>query len=578
MDSLTHGSMLSKLSAIVGNAFAAYGADPALGRVTVSNRPDLCDVQCNGAFTAAKTLRKAPPEIANAIRELLAGNAAFREVSVAGGYLNLTLSDAFLIAESNQRLEAIQAETKLKVMVDYGGANVAKPLHVGHLRSAIVGESIKRLARSLGHETLGDVHLGDWGLQMGMIIHELSLRFPGVPAAEVPLTLEALDEIYPAASARSKTDPEYLEAARQATAKLQAGDPEYRALWRRIVELSIADLRTDYGKLDVFFELWYGESDVQDLIPEVVERLRSGGFTRVSDGALIVDVAEPDDKFEVPPLILQKADGAALYSTTDLATIEQRVRQYDPDLILYVIDKRQSLHLLQVFRCAYKTGIAPAKLAMEHTGFGTMNGPDGKPFKTRAGGTMKLKDLIAMVTTRAAERIAEAGVASELPQEEKDEIARQVGVATLKFADLSNTRMKDYVFDLDRFSAFEGRTGPYLLYTTVRTKSILRKAEERGFTAGELVAPRDAVERSVLLALSLFRDRVLSAFANRAPNDVADFAYELASLFARFYHEHHILSEEDAAVRASWLELVTRTRDTLVLALDLLGIEVPERM
>lgn len=570
------GSLLTKLSEITGAAFAEYGADFAFGRVIVSNRPDLCDVQCNGAFAAAKTLKKAPPQIANDIRERIASHPAFSNVEVAGGYLNLTLADDWLIAESDQRLDAIRAEQKLKIIVDYGGANVAKPLHVGHLRSAIIGESLKRICRSLGHDVIGDVHLGDWGLQMGMIIHELSLRFPGV--TDPPVTLEDLDEIYPTASAKSKTDEAYLNAAREATAKLQAGDPVYRALWRKIVNISVADLKNDYQKLETYFDLWYGESDVNDLIPPLIERLKRDGFAHESAGALVVDVAEPDDKQEIPPAILQKADGAVLYATTDLATIEMRVQEMHPNLILYVIDKRQSLHMLQVFRCAWKTGVAPQSLAMEHDGFGTMNGPDGKPFKTRAGGTMKLKDLIELVTTRAEERIEEANVATGLPEDERKEIARMVGVATLKFADLSNTRMKDYVFDIDRFSSFEGRTGPYLLYTAVRAKSILRKAEERDASLGTLIAPRDAVERDVLLSLALFRDKVLAAFANRAPNEIADYTYDLAARFARYYHEHHILSEENESIRASSLELVKRVLDTLVLSLDLLGIDVPERM
>jgi arginyl-tRNA synthetase len=586
MTSTSRGSILAKLSAIVGSAFAGHGSDASFGRVIVSNRPDLCDFQCNGAFAAAKVLRQPPPVIAEEIRQRLAGSTAFREISVVGGYLNLIANDALLLDESGEGLDAIRADEPQRIMIDYGGANVAKPLHVGHLRSAIIGESIKRICRALGHEVLGDVHLGDWGLQMGMIIHELSERFPGLAyfdkqsggpyPADAPVTFEELDEIYPAASAKSKTDPAYLDAARQATGELQDGRPGYRALWRSIVDLSIAELRTDYAKLDVFFDLWYGESDVNDRIAGIIGKLVAGGFAYRSQGALVVDVTEPDDKQEIPPLILQKADGAVLYATTDIATVEQRVDEFNPHLVLYVIDKRQSLHLVQVFRCVHKTGIAPPTMQLEHAGFGTMNGPDGKPFKTRAGGTMKLKDLIEMVTTRAAERIDEARVAAGLPEDERKDIAEKVGVATLKFADLSNTRIKDYVFDVDRFSSFEGRTGPYLLYTAVRAKSILRNAADGA--VGPLIAPRDEVERNILLLLSLYRDRVLVAFANRAPNEIADYAYELAAAFARFYHEHHILSEEDAAVRASWLELVRRVLETLTSALDLLGISVPERM
>lgn len=585
---IPHGSLLTRLSTIVGAAFSALGADAAFGRVQVSNRPDLCDVQCNGAFAASKVLGRPPADIAGELRARLAEHPAFREVTVAGPFLNMTLSDALLIDESGRGLDAIAAETPLKVMIDYGGANVAKPLHVGHLRSAIIGESVRRICRALGHDVLGDVHLGDWGLQMGMIIHEIRLRQPDLPCfgepadgpfpTTAPVTLEDLDEIYPSASGRSKTDPEYLEASRQATVLLQAGHKGYRALWRSIVDLSVADLRVDYDKLNVHFDLWYGESDADEYIAPVIERLKRDGFAVESQGALVVDVSEPDDKAEIPPVILQKSDGAALYSTTDLATIDMRVRKFGSDLVLYVIDKRQSLHMLQVFRCAWKTGLAPRTMQMEHIGFGTMNGPDGKPFKTRAGGTMKLKDLITLVTSRAEQRIAEAQVATGLPEDERKEIARMVGVATLKFADLSNTRLKDYVFDIDRFSSFEGKTGPYILYTAVRANSILRKADERAVQAGRLIEPRDGVERELLLTLSLFRDRVLSAFSGRAPNEIAEYAYDLASGFARYYHEHHILREEDEAVRASSLELVRRVRHTLGLSLDLLGIEVPERM
>lgn len=582
------GSLLGLLSAIVSEAFAAIGADPSFGRVLVSNRPDLCDMQCNGAFAAAKILRRPPPAIAEEVAQRLTGHPAFRDVAVAGGYVNLTLSDAWLLEESNRGVEAIAATQPLTIIVDYGGANVAKPLHVGHLRSAIIGDSLRRICRALGHRVLGDVHLGDWGLQMGMIIHEISLRQPGLPYFQdgaagpfpqtAPVTLEDLDEIYPAASGRSKQDPAYLEAARAATAKLQAGHPGYRALWRSIVDLSVADLRNDYAKLNVYFDLWYGESDADPFIAPLVEQLRRDGFAVESEGALVVPVAEPEDKQEIPPLILQKADGAALYSTTDLGTIVMRVRQFAPDLTLYVIDKRQALHMLQVFRCARKTGLAPANSEMRHVGFGTMNGTDGKPFKTRAGGTMKLKDLIALVTGSAERRIAEAEVAADLPESTRADIARIVGVAALKFADLSNTRLKDYVFDIDRFSSFEGRTGPYVLYTSVRAQSILRKAAERGIAPGPMIAPRAGLERDLLLALALFRDRVLAAFNAEAPNEIADYVYDLANRFASYYHEHHILREEDPAVRASALELVQRVHRVLVQSLDLLGIEVPERM
>lgn len=585
---LSPHSVLSVLSHVVSKAFAMEGADPSLGRVIVSNRPDLCDVQSNGAFAAAKALNMPPQEFAAKVARHLDGHSAFRDVSVVGAYLNMTLSDDFLMTESSLRLEAIRGTNPLRIVIDYGGANIAKPLHVGHLRSAIIGESLKRIARALGHEVVGDVHLGDWGLQMGMVLHELSQRHPDLPyfrddesvewPAESPVTLDELDELYPSASTKAKTDAVFLAAARRTTAALQRGHPGYRALWQRIVNVSVEDLRRDYTSLNVFFDLWYGESTVNDLIPPMVQKLVDDGLAYESAGALIIDVSSPDDKVEIPPFILQKSDGAMLYSTTDLATIALRVKENSPDIILYVIDKRQSTHLVQVFRAAWKTGIASRALRMEHTGFGTMNGPDGKPFKTRAGGTMKLKDLVDLITERATIRIAEAEVAQSVSNEERAVIARKVGVATLKFADLSNARTTDYIFDVDRFSSFEGRTGPYLLYTTVRARSILHKGAERGFEAGDLLPPRDDVERRVLFSLALFRDRVLAAFASRAPSEIADYAYDLASTFARYYHEHHILSENDDAVRASSLALVRQVATTLDLALDLLGIEVPERM
>jgi arginyl-tRNA synthetase len=589
LQDVTPPSLLNVLTRVVSKAFAMEGADPSLGRVIVSNRLDLCDVQSNGAFAAAKALGMPPHDFATRIAQHLHGNIIFREVSAVGAYLNMTLSDDFLMTESGQRLGTIRAANPLRIVIDYGGANIAKPLHVGHLRSAIIGESLKRIARALGHEVVGDVHLGDWGLQMGMVLHELSQRHPDWPyfseehlgefPTEPAVSRDELDEIYPSASIKAKTDADYLTAARRTTAALQRGHAGYRALWQSIVNVSVEDLRRDYTSLNVFFDLWYGESTVNDLIPRMVQELVDDGFAHESAGALVIDVALPDDRVEIPPFILQKSDGAMLYSTTDLATIALRVKENEPDVILYVIDKRQATHLLQVFRAAWKTGIAPKALQMEHTGFGTMNGPDGKPFKTRAGGTMKLKDLIDLVTLRATTRIEEAEVAQSVSSsEERDVIARKVGIATLKFADLSNARTTDYIFDVDRFSSFEGRTGPYLLYTAVRARSILHKAAERGLEAGDLLQPRDEVERNVFFSLALFRDRVLAAFASRAPSEIAEYAYDLASTFGRYYHEHHILSESNSAVRASALALVRQVATTLEQALDLLGIEIPERM
>ncbi len=583
-----------RLSSLVADAFRAAGLDPSYGEVVVSARPDLGQFQCNGALPAAKASKANPRQVAQGVVERLGHPEVFRDVSLAGpGFINLTLTDAYLASHvremaADPRLGCGPVARPQRIVLDYGGPNVAKPMHVGHLRAAIIGESLKRLARFLGYDVVGDVHLGDWGLQMGMVIAELARRLPGLPyfdpaipgpfPSEAPVTAGELEEIYPTASQRAKTDPGFAEEARRATFELQQGRPGYRALWRHLVDVSVAELRADYRRLEVDFDLWLGESDAQPWIPPLVERLRAGGHSRQSEGAEVVDVAEPGDAKELPPLLLLKSDGAALYGTTDLATLDQRVKELRAELVLYVVDKRQADHFAQVFRAARKTGVAPGGVGLEHIGFGTMNGPDGRPFKTREGGVMRLRDLLDLVTEKARERIREAGVARDYPPEEAERIARLVGVATLKYADLSNHRAKDYVFDLERFSAFEGRTGPYLLYTAVRTRSILRKAAEAALPPGALLPPDDDVERSVLLTVARFPDVLTAAFENRAPNILCDYTYELATAFTRFYQEHHILSHPDRARQASWLGLCDLTVRMLLQVLELLGIGVPERM
>ncbi len=587
-------SLTQELSGVLGEAFAACGLDAGYGKVAPSDRPDLCQFQCNGAMAAAKQARKNPALVAAAVVEAIKDPAIFEAITVAGpGFINLTLTDAFL-ARFVQRMAdderfgcRVVAEPQT-VMVDYGGANIAKPLHVGHLRSAIIGESLKRLARFVGHRVIGDIHMGDWGLQMGMIISEMARRQPELPyfdpqftgpyPEDPPFTISDLEEIYPAVSQLAKTDEQVLEAARQATFELQNGRPGYRALWQHIFNVSVADLQGDYQRLNIQFDLWLGESDAQPLIPAMVERLRAEGLAKLSEGALVIEVAEADDKKELPPLILTKSDGAYLYGTTDLATIAQRVRDYQPELILYVVDKRQADHFVQVFRSAYKTGIAPETLRMEHIGFGTMNGPDGRPFKTRAGGVMKLKDLIAMITEKALEKVQNSELASELDPEQMLELAQTIGVATLKFADLMNHRLKDYLFDLERFSVFEGCTGPYHLYVAVRINSILKKAAAKGLSAGPMLAPAGPEERDILLKLVEFPDVIFAAFEQRSPNYLCDYLYQLASAFTRFYHQYRILTEPDPARQASWLQLSQTVLAVLRQTLDILGMEVPERM
>jgi arginyl-tRNA synthetase len=587
-------SLKAQLTTIVSDAFAAAGYDRQYGEVMLSNRPDLAQFQCNGALAAAKHYGRQPRQIGEEVAQRLQELPYFQNVSLAGpGFLNLTVTDTFLTAQTaavvaDPRRGCAVTPTPNKVIVDYGGANVAKTMHVGHLRAAIIGESIKRLSSFVGHPTLGDVHLGDWGLPMGQVIAELADRHPDWPyfdpaysgayPTESPVSIDDLEEIYPTASQRMKVDTDFAQRARQATQELQRGRAGYRALWQHFVTISVAALKQDYGDLNVHFELWLGESHTQPFLEEMLQAVQENGFAQESEGALIIPVTEPSDKRELPPLILIKSDGAVLYSTTDLATIEQRVQELGAEVILYVVDNRQSLHFQQVFRAAYKTGIAPATLHLEHLGFGTMNGKDGKPYKTRAGGVMKLRSLIEMITDKARERLAEVTMAQDYPAEEKEAIARMVGIATLKFADLNNQRTGDYVFDLDRFSAFEGRTGPYLLYTAARTKSILRKAVEEGLRFGPLQAPIDEDERALFLKLLELPDVVELAFAQRMPHHLCEYVYTLATVFNRFYHQHHILSEANTTQQASWLALTEGVVGSLTLVLDLLGIAVPERM
>ncbi len=587
-------ALTQQLTTLAGEAFAQSGYDRQYGEVTVSNRPDLGQFQCNGALPAAKVYGRNPRDIAQQIADQLQAQPIFKEITIAGpGFINLTLTDEFLAGfvqqmAEDERLGVTAVAQPRRVLVDYGGANVAKSMHVGHMRTAIIGESIKRLFRFMGDDVIGDVHLGDWGTQMGQVIVELGRRMPDLPyfdasytgpyPAESPVTLADLEEIYPAASAQAKTDPAYAEAARLATAELQNGRPGYRALWQHFHDVSVAGLKEDYDKLDIHFDLWLGESDVQDRLDGMIDRLQAQGFATESEGALVMEIAEPDDKKPMPPLLLRKSDGAVLYGTTDLATIEMRVQELKPELLLYVVDHRQRHHLEQVFRAAYKSGIAPSSMGMEHNYFGTMNGKDGKPFKTREGGTMKLKDFIALVIEAALARMAESHVAEGYDEAERQEIARMVGLAALKYADLMNQRTKDYVFDLDRFSSFEGRTGPYLLYTAVRARSILQKAGAQGLAPGPFLPPTADAERAVMLLLTGLPDALQQAYDTRMPNHLADYAYALANEFNRFYNTCHILREENAGVQSSWLALTHLVRRVMELVLHLLGIEIPERM
>ena len=582
--------LLDLISATVSGAFAAAGYDGALGRVTVSNRPDLCQFQCNGAMPAAKQYRKAPIAIANEVVAQLQTDEMFSKVeAVNPGFINLNLSETALAdyvgqMKQDSRFGVPLAEKEKTIVIDYGGPNVAKPLHVGHLRSAIIGESIKRIYRYFGHKVTGDIHMGDWGLQMGLIIAEVQERHPELPyfddnftgeyPKEAPFTISELEEIYPAASAKSKEDAAFAEKAHTATYLLQTGKRGYKAMWDHIMAVSVADLKKNYAKLNVEFDAWLGESDAQPFIEPMLADIKEKGLCRESEGALVLDVQEETDTKEVPPCILVKSDGATLYATTDLATLVQRERDFHPDKVLYVVDKRQSLHFEQVFRAARKAGIVRPETELQFLGFGTMNGKDGKPFKTREGGVMRLERLIREVTEFVYAKIQENNI---VEGDAAMETAGKVALAALKYGDLSNLATKDYIFDLDRFSAFEGNTGPYILYTIVRIKSILSKYQGDVSAATIQPAANDAA-RDLMLALTRFADNLILCCRDSAPNILCAYIYELAGYANKFYHETKILTEEDPQKQAGYIALIDLTRAVLEQSIDLLGFSAPEKM
>lgn len=584
---------LDLLSEEMGKAFEAAGYDGALGRITISNRPDLCEYQCNGAMAGAKQYHKPPIVIAGEVAEKLTDSEVFSEAAAAApGFLNLKLSEEYLLKVVREMAAAPKfglekPDRVKKIVIDYGGANVAKPLHVGHLRSAVIGESIKRINRYVGHEVIGDAHLGDWGLQMGLVIMGVKERQPdlvyfdesyeGEYPKEAPFTISELEEIYPASSAKSKEDPEYKALAMDATRKLQEGVPGYRALWKHMMDVSVADLRKNYSSLNVEFDLWKGESDVQYLIPEMVEYMKEGGYAHISEGALVVDVKEETDTKEMPPCMILKSDGASLYNTTDLATIMERMRLYHPDQIIYLTDKRQDLYFDQVFRCARKTKLVEPETDLKWIGFGTVNGKDGKPFKTRDGGVMRLETLIQETKDEMYRKIKEG---REMPEEEARKVADLVAVSALLYGDLSNQASKDYIFDPDKFTSFEGDTGPYILYTIVRIKSILAKYKEQdgkleGLTFKEAF---NESEKALMMVLVQFNTMMQSAAEETAPHKVCAYIYDLANAFNHFYHETKILGEPDEGRREGLIALLLLTRDVLETCIDLLGFSAPEKM
>ncbi|MCH5266391.1 MAG: arginine--tRNA ligase [Lachnospiraceae bacterium] len=574
--------------------FEKAGYDAKYGFVSVSNRPDLCQYQCNGAMAAAKEYKKAPIVIAEEVVAGLAGEALFEKIeAVKPGFINITVSGDLLAAQAEEMLKeerfGVKAVEKPKtIVIDYGGANVAKPLHVGHLRSAIIGESVKRICRFMGNKVIGDVHLGDWGLQIGLIITEVKKRQPELPyfdeaftgeyPSEPPFTIGDLEEIYPYASGYSKEHEDYLAEAQQATAKLQEGHRGYRALWQHILEVSIEDLKKNYDNLNVEFDLWKKESDAQPYIPDMVEKMKQDGYAYISEGALVVDVTEEGDKKELPPCLIVKSNGATLYATTDLATIVEREKLFQPDQIIYLADKRQSMHFTQVFRTAKKTGIARAEMELDFIGFGTMNGKDGKPFKTRDGGVLRLQALREQINEEVYKKITENRDYSE---EEAKEISEKVGLAALKYGDLSNQASKDYIFDIERFASFEGNTGPYILYTIVRIKSLFNKYRENGGVLSPkaaLLPPVSESETAVYLTLSKLADAMESAYADLAPHRICQYIYELSEALNHFYHGTKILAEEDEARKASYLKLIGLVQSVLEQCIELLGFAAPDKM
>lgn len=586
--------LLEALTEEMGKAFAAAGYDAAMGKVGVSARPDLAEYQCNGAMAGAKQYHKAPFMIAEDVAAKLQDSAIFEDVAVVKpGFINLNVKESYLQAYLQEMTESVKfgmplPEQQKTVVLDYGGPNVAKPLHVGHLRSAVIGEAIKRMVRYHGDTAIGDIHLGDWGLQMGLVITELKHRQPelvyfdesyeGDYPEEAPFTVGDLEEIYPFASGKSKEDESYHAEALENTHKLQEGNRGYRALWKHIMSVSVADMKRNYANLNVTFDLWNGESTVNDLIAPMVAKMKEDGKAYESEGALVVDVAEETDAKEVPPCMILKSDGAALYTTTDLATIQDRRDEYHPDEIIYITDKRQALHFVQVFRAARKCGLCDEKTELRHIGFGTVNGKDGKPFKTRDGGVMRLETLISDINEEMQKKIESN---PEITGEEAKDIAQKVALAAIKYGDLSNQASKDYIFDTEKFTSFEGDTGPYILYTIVRIKSILAKYQAAGgrdLAELAIAKPQSKAEKSLMQDIAGFGAMMEGAYEDCAPHRICAYIYQLSNDFNSFYHGTRILAEEDAAKKEGWIALLKLTRDILETCIDVLGFSAPERM
>jgi len=595
-------NLLENISKIVADAFENSGYDRKFGNISISNRPDLCEFQCNGALAGAKLYKKNPLEIAKEVSEILKNDEAFSSVEfVPPGFINIILNENYILGFMKDKnnfkdfIDDVQTDT---IVLDYGGPNVAKPLHVGHMRSANIGEAIKRIGKAVGNNVIGDVHLGDWGMPLGLVIAEIKERYPDLNYFKAdfkksldgisdvcPVTVEQLAEIYPAASEKSKSDEEFKKKALEMTSKLQNRENGIYDLWEKIIEISILDIKKIYGVLNVEFDYWYGESNASPYIPKLLDALNDKNLMYESDGAYVVDVAQEDDKITIPPTLILKSDGSQLYTTTDLATIIQREEDFKPNQYIYLTDSRQSLHFTQVFRCAKKAKIVPESTNLNHISFGTINGADGKPLKTRDGKAKSLEELITEMYDAALKKVTENFKEHNVDEKllkEKEEVAMKVGVAALKFGDLYNYRSTDYVLDVNKFVSFEGKTGPYLLYTVARINSIVNKykSELKKDCDGQInnIKIYSDIEKQLIMKLLLTEDVLVKSFNDRAPNMVCEHIYEISAAFNKFYDKSRIIAEENTEKQTSWITLCLLVRDFIISLLDVLAIETVERM
>ncbi len=579
-------SLTEDLKEIVKNA--GYEVEELL--LQPSSRPDLGQYQINDAMNLAKKYGKNPRTIAEDIVKELECDRRFTNLNIAGpGFINITLTDEFLIDSLNKLTnnldENIDKLKYKKVIIDYGGANVAKALHVGHLRSANIGEALKRLARLLGYEVLGDAHLGDYGRPLGLVIKEIKEMYPDLPyfdefytgsyeELDLPITNEDLEKIYPLASQKGKEDEEYLEDARKITLKFQNHERGYYELWKKIVDISKEDIKKVYDELNVSFEIWNGESDEMEYFEDLIDIYQSKGLLTESEGAKVIEVAKEDDNSPMPPLLIIKTNGSKSYDSTDLAAIIERKKNYNPDEMWYVVDGRQELHFEQVFRAARRAKLVEDNVVLEHIGFGTMNGSDGKPFKTRDGGVMSLKSLIDLVNEETLKRINSETVA----EEEKAEIAKTVAIAALKYADFLPYRGTDYIFEVEKFAEIEGKTGPYLLYSTIRMKSLLTKATNLELKQDKIFEFKTETEKEIALTILRLPVILNRSLDTKSLNDIAEYLYKITSLYNKFYSENKILTEENINLQTSWLTLTKIVYDINITLLNVLGIKVPKKM